>query len=148
MVNNAIISYLLNHLGYIDSTTTISFHHNLLFPSIPSDPQFVPLAGSSLSQILSLYPSNSPIIHSYKQLKDILTWNIYVHQNVMYSQLHSEEENAMPFVCFMGDWIVIARVVVIFFWKETMEQVKQVFYIKFFRNLICLVSLEWIWLLK
>lgn len=99
-VNNAIISYLLNHLGYIDSTTTVSFHHNLLFPSIPSDPQFVHLPGCSFDHLLSIYPSNSPSIHSYTQLKDILTWNIYVHQNAIYSQLHSEEDNEVPFVWY------------------------------------------------
>lgn len=97
-MNDVVISYFLNHIGYIDRSTVITFHHNLLFPAIPSDPHFQSLPGVSMHSLLSCYPSTSPIRYAYKQLKDILTWNVYVHQNTSYNSLHSGEVSATPFV--------------------------------------------------
>ena len=95
-VTDEVASYLLDRIGYIDKETSISFHHNLLFP--PTDRQFVALPHCSWNELKSIYPSKSPCLSSYQRLQSILTWNIYVYQSLITSSIHGSEDPNLLFV--------------------------------------------------
>lgn len=90
-VNDQVLSYILQHVGYVDSQTTIILYPHLLYPSIPSEIHFRSLY--SWSELQSVYPSSSSFNDNYQHLMTVLTWNIYVYQKSL------SDSTPLPFVC-------------------------------------------------
>ena len=98
-VTDKVASYLLDRIGYIDKKTSISFHHNLLFP--PTDPQFLDLPHCSWNDLKSIYSPKSSSLSSYQRLLSILTWNVFVYQSSISSLIRESEDSNLPFVTLL-----------------------------------------------
>lgn len=75
------VSYIIHTVGYCDSETEILFESNLLYPTIPSHPQFYQLPGCKWNDLQSLYPPSSSFVRNHHRLEEIIKWNSYVYRN-------------------------------------------------------------------
>ena len=89
-MNDRVLSYILQHVGYIDSQTTIILYPHLLYPSIPSEFHFRSLY--PWSELQSVYPSSSSYNDNYQHLMTVFTWNMYVYQKSL------TDSTSLPFV--------------------------------------------------
>ena len=89
-VNDESLSYVLQHVGYVDSQTTVVMYPHLLYPSIPSEFHFRSLY--SWSKLQSLYPPSSSYNDNYQHLLSVFTWNMYVYQKSL------SDATSLPFV--------------------------------------------------
>ena len=90
-MNDEVLSYILQHVGYVDSQTTIIQYPHLLYPPIPSEIHFRALY--SWDDLQSLYPPSSSYVDNYNHLMTVLTWNMYVYQQSL-----SLNATSLPFV--------------------------------------------------
>lgn len=93
-ISDDAISYIINHVGYCDSSTEFIFSHSVLYPSIPENPQFRTLPHCTWQDLLSVYPGDDSLVQTYFQLLHLLQWN----QHVFESFHDHEKENSDDFV--------------------------------------------------
>lgn len=90
------VSYIIHTVGYCDSETEILFESNLLYPSIPCNPQFYQLPGCKWNDLQQLYPPSSTFARNHHRLEEIMKWNSYVYRNRCL--LASSCSEILPFV--------------------------------------------------